>query len=175
MNLTNWQILGKFLKERLNNPKKQPSYVFYFIIIIILIGSIGFFSELVMGLYNNQLIFENLTVNSANIFIALIAASSVELVLIREEELTYPFRKNDIQIMGVTFLIFGFLLWILSVYLKKEILGMIISLIGLILAYTLWWISNANNKKIAPSGQPKSTLGGDPNTLSGDTSDFKTE
>lgn len=175
---SNWMILIEFLKERICKPIKQPGYVLYFFFIVLLVGSIGFFSELLKGIVDCSLDLSNLTIHSSSIFIALIAASSVELILVKDNELSYPNRKSDVQLLGVTFLIFGFLLWILSNFLKNSIIGLILSVIGLIVSYILWWISSADNKKIAPIEKAESTIGGPEEIvnaeLEGDTSEFKT-
>jgi hypothetical protein len=61
---------------------------------------------------------------------------------------------------------------------EKKI-GLIISLIGLGLSYFVWWISNADNKKIAPSNKAIDSIGGaNPNEkteLIGDISEYKTQ
>jgi hypothetical protein len=179
MKISNWQILKSFFCERITRPFGQPSYTFYFLIIIVLIGSIGIFYELLISTQSCHINIENLTLSAANIFIALIASSTVELLLIQEENLKYPHRKNDIQILGLSFLIIGFLLWILANYLMHENAGLILSLVGLGLSYFVWWIANSDNKKIAPSSKPFVTIGGEnpANSLNlkGDTSEFKTE
>jgi hypothetical protein len=175
---SNWIILKEFLVDRICKPFNQPGYVLYFFFIVLIVGSIGFFSELLRGLVDCSVSISNLTIHSSNIFIALIAASSVELILIKDSELTIPVRKSDIQLLGVTFLIIGFLLWILSNFLKSCLVGLILSLCGLIISYILWWISSADNKKIAPAEKANSPLGGPEekvnDELEGDTSEFKT-
>jgi len=174
--LTNWKILKIFLSERRKKPWHHPSFVFYFFAIIVLVGSIGFTSEIIQGLKSGCWVISELTTNASNIFIALIAASSVELILIDENDLSHPYRKNDVQIIGISILISGFLLWMLAINFKDNYIGLFISFAGLILAYYFWWISNAGNKILTSAINPSSTVGnGSPREveLNGDTTDFK--
>jgi len=175
---SNWIILKEFLIERICRPLTQPGYVIYFFFVVIIVGSIGFLSELVKGLMDCSMNLSNLISHSSSIFIALIAASSVELILIKDTELTVPSRKSDIQLLGIAFLIIGFILWILTNFFKDSLTGLILSIGGLIVSYLLWWISSADNKKFAPVEKVASPLGGPEervnDELEGDTSAFKT-
>ncbi len=177
--LSNWRILQMFLWDRIKKPLCHPSFVFYFISIIILIGSIGFLYDIVESIKMNVFETSKITSNASNIFITLIAASAVELILINDNDLMHPYRKNDVQIIGISFLIFGFLLWMFAISFKENVIGLITSIIGLLLSYIFWWISNAGNKILVPEDKPSSSIGGTPSTgdngLDGDVSGFKTK
>jgi hypothetical protein len=174
--LSNWGILKKFLKIRRKNPWKHPSFVIYFFSVIVIVGSIGFSSEIIVGLKNCCFNISGLTTNAANIFIALIAASSVELILINEDELDTPYRKNDIQVFGIASLVIGFLIWMLAMYFKEGYWGLGLSLLGLFFSFYFWWISNAGNKILTDSTPSGASVGGGIQTtrdqLDGDTSKF---
>jgi len=177
---SNWTTLKKFLVERMKKPIGQPGFIFYFVFIVIIVGSIGFFSELLFGLTNCEFDISYLTSNASSVFIALLAASSIEFILINETELVEGSRKSDIQLLGVVILISGFLLWILSALFRSSITGFVISLLGLLFSYAFWWIANSENKKIAPSLKESiEPLGGlnpqDELKLAGNYSGFKTE
>ncbi len=164
----NWHILLHFLKERFTKPLNQPSFVFYFFVVIFLLGSIGLISEIIFQYCEKVFNSSILVTNSANTFLTLIAASSIELIMINDDNLNYPYRKNDIQIFGVSVLIFGFLLWIFSIYIKDSIGGLISSILGLILAYLLWWIANSNNKTLVSDEQPDVAIGGNKQNIAND-------
>jgi len=177
---SNWTTLKKFLVERFKKPLSQPGFIFYFVFIVIIVGSIGFISELFFGLKNCEFDISYLTSNASSVFIALLAASSIEFILINETELVEGSRKSDIQLLGVVILISGFLLWILSALFRSSITGFVISLLGLFFSYLFWWIANSENKKIAPSlKESTEPLGGlnpqDDLKLAGNYSGFKTE
>lgn len=174
----NWKILGEFLGEKIKTPIYYPSFIIYFIIVILAIGSIGFWAELLV----DNIKIEPLTTNAANIFLALIAASSVELILIEDNhKLKSKYRKNDIRILSIGALILGFLLWVLSMKYKSDCVGLIISIVGLLLAYITWWVSNADNDKLVKVSSATAAFGesgiktNDNGTddIKGDLSDFK--
>lgn len=176
--ITNWQILKLFLIDRIKKPIHHPSFVFYFITIIFLIGSIGFLYDIVTSFKSCEFEIAKISTNASNIFISLIAASAVELILINESDLEHPYRKNDVQIVGISFLIFGFLLWMLAISFKDNCFGLIVSIIGLLLSYLFWWISNSGNKILVPDDKPDIALGGGTGSdsgIGGDVSGFKTK
>lgn len=175
--LTNWKILGLFIKNRFMMPFNHPTFLFYFISIILLVGSIGVLTDLAYGIKYCFFNVPQFTINASNIFITLMAASAVELILISKDDLDYPYRKSDVQILGISFLIVGFLLWMLAVFFKDNWTGVVTSVIGLLMAYFFWWISNAGNKTLVPSDSPASPVGGNKpvnSQLEGDTEGFKT-
>ena len=186
---SNWKKWREFMVKRFITPWGFPGFVFYFILVILIVGSFGLFSEIIIGLHKNQWSISSLIANASNTSIALIAASSVEFILIHKDSLDHPERKSDIQITGLSFLILGFLLWMLANYFICNVIGLIISLVGLILAYYFWWIANAGNNTLTTGASPLGQLGGpvintgDPNApgtssapkITGDTSEFITE
>lgn len=178
MKPSNWKLLRNFIKNRFCEPFKHPGFVLYFLGIVVLIGSIGVLSEIIISIKSEIFNLENITINLSNIFIALIASSSVELILIDDDDLYNNERKNDIRILAILFIIIGFTLWLLSVFFKEYKIGLISSIIGIFFSYFVWWISNAKSKKLIDVN-PVSTLGGassnDLNELQGDLSEFITK
>ncbi len=183
--LTNWSIFCSFLINRTKKPLKHPSFVLYFIFIILLIGSFGLINEFTditiiwAGELDKSKVI-SLVMNMSNISLSLVSASVIEMILIKDEDLeNYPYRKVDIQIFGISSLILSFFLWIFANKFNSDIAGLILSVIGLLFSYTFWWIANAGNKVLLPIDKPIDTLGGVQKTneqdLSGDTSEFKTE
>lgn len=114
----------------------------------------------------------------SNISISLIAASVIEMILIKEEDLNGKYnRKVDIQIFGISSLILSFFLWIFANKFSDNVYGLVISIFGLLFSYIFWWIANAENKVLLPERNPIDTLGGKTgkDNLAGDTIGFKTE
>jgi hypothetical protein len=180
---SNWSIFWVFLWNRMKKPIDQPSYVFYFVFIILMIGSAGLISELSTSTFvlNGELDeakIASLVLNMSNISISLIAASVIEMILINEEDLIGKYnRKVDIQIFGVSSLILSFFLWIFANKFSDNVYGLVISIFGLLFSYLFWWIANAENKVLLPDKDPIDTLGGKTgkDSLAGNTKGFITE
>jgi hypothetical protein len=155
-----WDILKSFISERITEPIKHPSFVMYFFIIIVMVGSIGIYDIIIMSIKNRDFDIESFVSNASNIFLALIAGSAVELILINEEDLKHPYRKNDIRILGTVFLIIGFLFWMFSKSFIDQWFGLVASIIGLIFGFVVWWISNAGNPNLITPKDSTIPIGG---------------
>lgn len=176
--LNEWKAIYNFLKRRATEPANFPSYVLYFIVVVVIIGSIGFLTELLFG-SDCHFNYDALTTNAANIFISFIAASSIELVLINDndEYLTPNSSIKGVQLLGISFLIFGLLLWMLIWKIKGGVCGLSLSLLGMVFSYALWWISNAGNKTLIPDQAEKAPVGGEieaGQALQGSIDEFET-
>ncbi len=175
-----WDSFFDFLKKRIKEPRKSPRFILYFVFIIVILGSMGVFYEL-YSISNGCNCFkhwESVKINMANIFLAYIAASSVELILLDGEETKFKeVNLKDVQMFGVSVLILGFILWLLSVLYQEELVSFLFSSVGLLLAYFLWWISNSEKPQL--NQVSPSTALGNPNDedssveLSGSMDDFK--
>lgn len=175
--ISNWNELKLFLRKRSLSPLKYPSFVLYFIFVIILMGSIGVLNVILSWISNGDLEITDFISNASNVFLALVAASAVELILIKDDDLESDTqcRKIDIRILGIIFLIIAFFLWILAKHFSNYI-GLIISIIGLFFGFYVWWISNAQNSILIDETDPKHALAGDTimdNEIKGDIKDFK--
>ncbi|WP_430933257.1 hypothetical protein [Saccharicrinis sp. 156] len=174
--ISKWKLLKQFIEYKIKEPWKHPSYVIYFFIVIVILGSIGFHYEL----FQCPIDIEGITINAANIFVALIASSTIELMLVRGKDEKFSPIRTDIQVFAISILIIGFILWSIIINHKEEYLGLILSILGLLLAYFTWWISNADNQKIIGNVNADKTIGGNQGeikkeVLKGDTDGFKTE
>lgn len=158
---TEWNNFYDFIKKRINEPLKSPRFIFYFIFIIVILGSMGVFYEL-YSISNGcpySKHWDSVVINIANVFLAYIAASSVELILLNEEETRFKeVNLKDVQMFGVSVLILGFILWILSILYKDKYFSFIFSGFGLLLAYFLWWVSNSEKPQLNQTF-PDKTLG----------------
>ncbi len=175
-----WKNFFGFINKRIKDPFKSPRFILYFVFIIMVLGSMGIFYEL-YTIENGCLYFKHwgsVVINMANISLAYIAASSVELILLNEDETKFKeVNLKDVQMFGVSVLILGFILWILSVLYRDELVSFIFSGLGLFLAYFLWWISNSEKPQLNQV-DPKTILGNINNEdvnneLEGTTDEFK--
>ena len=104
----------------------MPGYVFYFLFVIIFVGSFGLIYDLFSAKYGLDLEWDtekikNIVMNMTNISLSLVTASIIDLIFItknslkrnEDDEEFFPI-KRDINILGISFLITVFLLWILG-------------------------------------------------------------
>lgn len=185
-----WKLLKEFLKERYNKPKEMPGYVFYFLFVIIFVGSFGLIYDLFSAKYGLDLEWDNekiknIVMNMTNISLSLVTASIIDLIFITKKSLKrseddeefFPI-KRDINILGISFLITVFLLWILAnaiftcIYIK-----LVIGVLSLIFGYYVWWISNSKNKLLVHTVNINNILGdnlenGGNDGLNGDINGF---
>lgn len=175
-----WRLLWIFLKERFSKPFHSPAYVLYFGLVIILIGSFGLIYDLLTSTYSFKLQWDhvkvkNIVMNMCNISLSLVTASIFDLIFIKKSSLKQKDDnielyqiKRDISILGISFLIFVFALWILAntvfnnVYIK-----LLIGILSLTFGYYVWWISNTTNRLIIKEIDYREILGGE--------TEFKTE
>ena len=131
----------------------------YFIIAVVLIGSLGVWIPQVFYLFDekpieSKVLYQNLT----TYYIAIIVVSSTDLALtiIRSIRLANKIGKMLLLILvgiisAFLFICNCYLLW------KDKPTSIIFILIGVTIAYVLWWIS----KWDADTFNPENALGGD--------------
>ena len=174
----NWNELKLFLIKRSLSPIKYPSFVLYFVFVIVFIGSIGVLNVVLTCISNGgDIEIINFNSNASNVFLALVAASTVELILIKNDDLESDVqcRKIDIRILGIIFLIIAFFLRFLVMHFLNNF-GVVVSIIGLLFGFYVWWISNAQSSVLIDEPDPKDALAGDDvinDEIEGNTDDFK--
>lgn len=174
---TKWKLLWIFLKKRFKEPLSQPSFVFYFIFIVLGIGSFGLFYDIVnldygCNLFSDGYRIDTVLMNMTNIGLSLTSASVIELIFISksnlkeegdsENKFIFFHIKSDIRFLGISVLVLEFLLWILvNTIFKIFFLRIVLGTVSLILSYIIWWVSNARNKiLIKTKNNAKNTMGG---------------
>lgn len=187
-----WDILKQFLLNRLSSPLSNPSFIFYFFIVIVLVGTTGVFYEIAHGIKSSTFNIEAILINISCTAITLIAASSVDIILIsndneatdtstenKNNQKNKDFDSRDIQTLGVATLVLGFILWLTTIYFVRsnsQLISWITSPLSLILSFLVWWIANADNKRIVrPNGNPPSLqdVSGDSQELTKKPSNIK--
>ncbi|MCS3869460.1 hypothetical protein J3D55_002376 [Chryseobacterium ginsenosidimutans] len=185
-----WKLLIDFLGERLMEAWKIPSYVLYFFVVIVLVGTFGVITELFTIDYCLSCKFDHFKVknscfNISSTGLALVTASVIELIFIprksiekETKELNLNFDelenlKRGVRIFGLSSLIISFIFWILiNNIFDIDLLKIIFSSILLLFAYFIWWISNVRNKIL--SNYMKNyvnIIGGNADTAEGDTAE----
>lgn len=187
-----WKLLLEFLKERLKDPWYQPSFIFYFVFIVLGIGSFGLFYDIVnldygCNLFSDDGKIDTVLMNMTNIGLSLTSASVIELIFIskskleREGDLESNSRffqiKRDVRFLGISVLVLEFLLWILvNTIFEIFFIRIVLGTVSLILSYIIWWVSNARNKiLIKTKNNVKNTMGGSVSDkpLKGSTNGYK--
>jgi hypothetical protein len=174
--INHWQEFFGTLKDRLREPCKHPTFVMYFIVIIIIIGGFGVLEPIVSYLLMGSLTADEfpraLTSAVYTYFVAIAATAAVDLIL------SYQQRKFLLMffiLCGLVVVLCFFFAVILGTYRRSSIV-IIPSIIGYTLALFLWWIGNATNANLLDiPPQPTAPAGGDANARpSGDLSGFRT-
>lgn len=175
-----WNLLVEFLETRRKSSFQSPSYVFYFLIVIIVIGTFGFIKDLIEIDYcfiwhsscewdmNN---FSKISQNLSSTGLSLVTATILELIFITKNNIKKDFSetlkyheienlKKSIRIFGLISLIITFVLWIIINSFDISVISkFILSFITILFAYYIWWISNTRNKILAKNTSLLSILG----------------
>jgi hypothetical protein len=101
MEIKTWKTLYQFLKKRTFYPFHSPGFIFYFIFIIVLVGSFGLFYDILKDSYwgcdyeidTNKL--KSIVMSMTNIGLSLVAASTIDLLFVSKKKLAE--EENDIN------------------------------------------------------------------------------
>ena len=204
---SDWRLMINFLNKRRIEPWKSPSYVFYFLIVIVLVGTFGVLKDFIemewcwsCGFDSDKV--KNFTFNVTNIGLSLVTASVIDLIFItkktvknetyEEDDFKNESIKKSIRIFGLSSLIVIFVIWIIvNNFLEHNLIKILLSILSLLFAYLIWWISYVRNKILqnnfnifGPLGKKEtkdseneesSTQVETETSLSGNTSNFKTD
>lgn len=161
---SDWKLFWSFIENRFIIAWNVPSYVLYFFIVILLIGTFGVLKEILDVEFCYSCGFEDAKVKSfsfnvSSTGLALLTASVIELIFISRgsiiEEIENPNSKSKtvdrlkmgIRMFGLSSLIVSFVIWILvNNMLVINWLKLVFSFVLLFFAYFIWWIANVKNK-----------------------------
>lgn len=167
-----WQEFRAIIKERLCKPCQHPTFVMYFLGIIIIIGSLGLLEPIVSYLIIGSLPVEHVPralVSAAyTYFVAITATAAVDFILSHNKKYLVMFFVLCSLVVFACFLSSV----IFATILHRPYSAIMPTCIGYIVALFLWWIGNAENahlletpvKPTAPIGdditQPSGNLNG---------------
>lgn len=176
LDFSQWVTLWKdVIRARFLFGFQHPAFVLYLVFVIILIGANGIIISYMLEnqtfeASNRHIAFNHKSVvlSIGSYFVALLASASVDLVLTKE-----PQNRTITVMLGIASLFLGLALMLLSIQIVNWCVnfGYAISIIGVILALSVWLIANS---KSHPSGNdvdgiPDATMGGaiipQPNTI----------
>lgn len=146
------------LKERIRSPRQDPGYWFYFIVIIIIVGGLGFWVDVFP--FDK----EGLTQSLNTYFIAILATSTVDISL-KEFDSTKAYKKS-FQMASYLILVIGII-----VFLASE--SLIFKIIATASSWLTWWIANADNTAILGEAPVLSNVTGDKEKIKGTYKDIK--
>lgn len=147
--LYHWTELWNFLKKRLKSPIAHPSYIFYFILVVVGVGGIGVWKAAVI----DQSVVDT-TSNLMTFFPALAGASAFELAL----------NKGIIKAARMLTILVGGILVVAIIVMwnyPDNLLSLFVGLICATVSLTLWWIANADNGKLLEEPPGKEAFGGE--------------
>jgi hypothetical protein len=174
--LNYWQEFWATLKERLCKPCKHPTFVMYFIGIIIVVGSLGLLEPIVscwvIGSLPSKDLPRALVSATYTYFVAIAATAAVDFVL------SYYQRKHLLMFfvlcsLAVLTCFLGAVIY--GTFLHRPDLAAFPALLGYLLALFLWWIGNAENAHLLDTPiKPTSPIGDDYAEPTGDLTGFNT-
>jgi hypothetical protein len=154
-----WFELVKILLKRFFAGLKNSNFVIYFVVIIVFIGGFGVFKD-IYAIINCEdgselsRLYNELSKNLSTYFIALIAASTADLILNRLPNERESFILRMPAITGLV--AGGFLLFLIQLEVVNNTFKLAIW--GTILAWIMWWISNSTDPKHKEPKEPNEPL-----------------
>jgi len=169
-----WQEFREILRERLRKPCKHPTFVMYFLGIIMIMGGFGLIEPIIRflsGSLKPEDFPRTLLSASYTYFVAIAATAAVDLIL------SYQKRR---------FLLMFFLLCLMVVYVcawfaasygaapQVPLKAIFPAILGYMMALFLWWIGNAENANLLDEPvKPTAPIGAD-GQPGGDLTGFNT-
>ena len=163
----NWSELNEQVVERLRKPWGHPEFIFYFFIVVCIIGLGGVIISFSSGMSNiNCFDHKNFTLNICTTFIAVVATAAADLVMTGDDAKTKIFR-----IIGISSLLVCIgLFWLTTTLIDGW--NYVPSCFGLFLALSTWWLANANSPHLTRQRSPSDAVPDVPDDLPGNTDDF---
>ncbi|WP_447767572.1 hypothetical protein [Sphingobacterium faecium] len=147
----NWlNLKNDFILKRFYESKRSPAYTFYFIFIIVALGSLGLWADLkgihikICGEYDENKV-KSIISNLSGISLTLIASCVVEFLFIKRVNIEDKVRKIDVQSFGLVSLVSIFLAYMFANN-NANTWGLFVAVISILYTWWFWWIANAKNK-----------------------------
>lgn len=152
-NFYRWDFFYNDIKERLKTPAEYPEFIIYFFVVVFLTGMVGIYLTIyIENKLTAEVCFHNFShihvaLSISSYFIALLTASAVDLILsIRKvvEILQRPYIMLGLASIIIGLCLMGGVLLNENNYFYEYLF----SVIGLILSWFIWWISNSRNHNL---------------------------
>lgn len=172
VNSTEWAQLGSTVWRRIAEPIARPTYVFYFLLSMI-IGSVGVWISLVDVMISNDGITgvnfaeSELYQSILTFFAAVGSISCVQILIVEDSDKNL---RSLFVLVLILFLVLATLAALLGTSAQEFAVPIIV--LGTLLAALTWWIANWDDGKFAQTN-PEAPLGGSPgDEAAGDTEGF---
>lgn len=133
----------------------------YFLIAVIIIGSIGIWLPIgIEALVDKKVTFHGIPPNVTTYFVSILFAGCIDYFLGKLRELNISgIAGVFLNLILLSLLSFGLVIGavILNV-LNQDFYSLLLGVIGILISYRIWWIANVNNPNFTSNAAP---LGGD--------------
>ncbi|MDN3548923.1 hypothetical protein [Mucilaginibacter aquaedulcis] len=136
----------------------------YFCVAVIFMGSIGIWLPIgIEALIDKKVTFHNVPPNITTYFMSILFAGCIDYFLSKLRDLNVSgiatvFMNLIVLILVSFLLVIGAVIF--SVF-KQDLWSFALGVVGVIIAYRVWWIANINNPNFFPN--PIGAVGGDLN------------
>jgi hypothetical protein len=167
----NWIDFGEALWQSVIEPFGQPAFIFYFLGIIIVVGSLGVTISLYDAVATGTLTATHAVPRSLSTYLlAILATAFVDLTLTVETQ-----SKRSLKMFALLTLVLGTVGGTIALLTLNVKLAYICALIGTFMALSLWWIANSKNEKLfEPNPSPTAPLGENSGDMPGSLEGIKT-
>jgi hypothetical protein len=156
--MRHWADLYRELKERITEPLRHPSFVFYFVAVILVVGGLGVSLSMIKIIGPDPSFMDLVALPRAlSSYLLAILASAVTDLILGESS------KRSLQMFALFLLVIGVILGLIGLtsFALRWAYGC--SLVGVLLAWCLWFVANADNAKLKEREPPPNVAtGGDP-------------
>lgn len=167
---SHWVNFLRELKKRTLQPLGQPTFIFYFVFVIVIVGGLGVFIKLPKA-WGAQATPEGvLTVaqDLSTYLLATIAAAFVDL------NFSESSKQSSLKMFALSIFILGGICAVYSNFSSNPTMASYSALFGTALALFLWWIANFDNSKLLEQA-PAATVatGGNTDQIAGKNKDVQ--
>lgn len=168
--MRHWVTLGRELALRTKEPIEHPTFIFYFVAIVIGVGGIGTWVELfrLAGPLETPNPHDGLVTSLITFFFALVGTSCTQLIIEESE-------NKSLRALGQFVLVLAFIsaAVLTALGMASGQAGIRPWAIASFLALVVWWIANAKSPGLRDTDAP--TGGTVTKKLPGNLSDYKIE
>lgn len=140
----NWKDLREEIQDRIDKPKRHPTFVMYFIFVLILGGGLGvWLPPLVTALGGQRPGSDpwlSVAVNLATYLIAILSSGLADTLLSEV--------SRAVRMVAFSLSIIGVVLAVLVFFTPYVSSAFLLSIPGAMLSLLLWWLANAHDDKL---------------------------
>lgn len=159
-----WADFFRELKKRSSQPLGQPTFIFYFIFVIVLVGGLGVIIKLPRA-YGSQATPEGVLSVAQDLSTYLLATLAAAFVDLNFSESS----KQSLKMFALSMLIVGGFCAVYSNFSVDPTMASWSAIFGTVLALFVWWIANFDNAKLLEQPTPATVAtGGNTDQIAGE-------